>query len=826
MSCRSTPLSSAVNTLARKHSRGLTDEQCQHLFHALQREYKTMSAPPTMGEDQYRQVLAVTRQHALTDPLTPARRTRVLARLADAETSPLPSPRMIYAMVHLRERASSAMNSQREWESRVAARLGLSPRDAHLRFVDYQRHAPRSRSTVLDPHEAAYATANGLLTETATVQATARLEQDCRLADAARARTMPARVDRQPFTGAQTGIPAVTVTEAGWDPRVGRLEIVLQDTVTGETTMHAYRDVPAPVWAMMSADPAAGGTVWYAQVRANPAYAYPSQVAADLDAAAPHCPACGQYASTSHQCPVSGEPRRLHRWSTRQRWSRAEDPASDVTVVLPAVQEFRDQVAAGPVTVGDINETFTAMGRDGFPQPGSLSGDVLVYRDTDRLFINASALDCSCRDWNANRQCSHVDTFASAVLYRLDPPPGQGPRVRLSPADRARVLAEQQQIATVAYAADWTRYDATAQEAAATWRADAPVRYSEDFPAFYDDYLRAQQTTVIPFTAVNALDGICPRGGGQAFGVEIEYDFPETMSPADIADANATIGRALHDAGLTAQAAQDTWHGSHTRAFQDTHPGNWAFEKDGSVQGGELVSPGCYDEPDTWAAIALACRVLADNHAITSSRTGLHVHVGTASYRGDPRAYAELARLFTQHEDVLYRLSTNPHHGTHRPLQYCVPNHAVPAPGFLDVTRVNDWHDAVRYYGLNFNNVNGSALDHPEFRLFDASLDPGVIQAQIHLATGLTVAAERLTRAGIRTERGKEPLGAHARRGAARGQRRLTRTDVEEDSATTRSLLDTVFRRREDKAQLVAVYAHTRWLRERNTAPVGGRVQR
>ena len=64
---------------------------------------------------------------------------------------------------------------------------------------------------------------------------------------------------------------------------------------------------------------------------------------------------------------------------------------------------------------------------------------------------------------------------------------------------------------------------------------------------------------------------------------------------------------------------------------------------------------------------------------------------------------------------------------------------------------------------VNFHNCHGGREDHPEFRVFDATLDPGAIQAQIKIAVASTAAAERIAAAGG-TSRGQEPWGAHAQR--------------------------------------------------------------
>lgn len=162
----------------------------------------------------------------------------------------------------------------------------------------------------------------------------------------------------------------------------------------------------------------------------------------------------------------------------------------------------------------------------------------------------------------------------------------------------------------------------------------------------------------------------------------------------------------------------------------------------------------------------------------------------------------------------MFRLASNPERGTHRRNSYAKGVPAVPADGFSDIQAAHRWQPG-RYSSINFAGVRGDNTDHPEFRLFDSTLDVGAMQAQVKVAVAMTEAARRQAGSGGTTRR-KEGWGSHAERAAARGsRRRMTDEEFDADSATTRSLLDTLFRRREDKAQLAAVFAHTKWSKAR-----------
>jgi hypothetical protein len=330
---------------------------------------------------------------------------------------------------------------------------------------------------------------------------------------------------------------------------------------------------------------------------------------------------------------------------------------------------------------------------------------------------------------------------------------------------------------------------------------------------------RAENNSGMPaieYVRENVLDGMCQRGNGQAFGVELEYEFPSYMTYEEIKTAQYRIGEQLYNLGLTYSREQQAYGESKARGFRDEHVdeqgrGNWSWERDGSVAG-EIVSPGMYDEPKTWDNLQLVLRVLKANGAVAGIHSGAHVHVGAAAYKDNPAAYTELARLVSQHEDVIARLSSDPHRGTHRSSLYAQPlPHTVPPEGFRSVPVAYDWQQQAheRYTIVNFASCIGDDTDHVEIRAFDSTLDPGTVQAQVMLAVGVVNAAERNVQKGG-TRRGGESWGTHAEIGETRGKV-LSPTELVKDSRTMMSFIDTVFRRREDKARMATVAYHTQW---------------
>ena len=105
---------------------------------------------------------------------------------------------------------------------------------------------------------------------------------------------------------------------------------------------------------------------------------------------------------------------------------------------------------------------------------------------------------------------------------------------------------------------------------------------------------------------------------------------------------------------------------------------------------------------------------------------------------------------------------------------------------------------------VNFTDVrpDDPQRSHLEFRLFDASLQPGRIQAQVKLALALT---------DYSTCHTISPLEPRSRLGAATHRRKVLDSSGEWfDSVTTaaiRHLIDRLFRRDEDKRQIAALWA-------------------
>lgn len=330
--------------------------------------------------------------------------------------------------------------------------------------------------------------------------------------------------------------------------------------------------------------------------------------------------------------------------------------------------------------------------------------------------------------------------------------------------------------------------------------------YVDDPAAFQREYRAAQRRREageepVPYMREDATGGLGARDGGRPFGLELEFDLPGQFG-AQYQRSLRAIGRDLWEAGLT-RTEDQRGYGSSRRAGYTDRPGGWSFETDATVAG-EVVSPIMYDEPQTWENLEKVCEIIRRHGGQASYRTGGHIHVGLPDYDHTVEHHARLLGLAEGYEDELYRVAANPAARGHRGIDYCQPNRGT-ASGYRDVSDVRANHHG-HHVGVNFQSVSGTSRDHVEFRMWDGSLNPGVIQTQVKLSLGLTAAASR----GATPASTRSRIGSHRRNSAGR---RLTGESWREQTSGFRHLVDTVFTRARDKAQATALFAVTPWSR-------------
>jgi hypothetical protein len=203
------------------------------------------------------------------------------------------------------------------------------------------------------------------------------------------------------------------------------------------------------------------------------------------------------------------------------------------------------------------------------------------------------------------------------------------------------------------------------------------------------------------------------------------------------------------------------------------------------------------------------CDIIRRHGGRASVNTGGHVHVSAGNYDHTVSNHNRLLRMVDSHADTLFRLAANPERGRHRGTSWCRPNY-VPARGYRSVANASN-SNASHGLALNLESMSGRDSDHVEFRMWDGSLDPAVIQTQIKVSLGITQAAFRDAGTNEPLNGGRvDSVGTHA---ARHGRRRLRGAEWRESTRSFRDLVDSVFRRDVDKAQATSLFAVNRWQR-------------
>ncbi|MFJ4896069.1 amidoligase family protein [Streptomyces sp. NPDC088788] len=333
------------------------------------------------------------------------------------------------------------------------------------------------------------------------------------------------------------------------------------------------------------------------------------------------------------------------------------------------------------------------------------------------------------------------------------------------------------------------------------------VHYTRDFAAFQRDYDAACEREEhgqqpVPYMTKNATGGLGDRG----FGVEIEFDISPGVDPQV---AIAKIGRDLKAAGLSRSAQIYQYHTQKKEGYTRA-PNEWRLETDGTLtRGAELVSPILGDDSQSWRSLATACRIILENGGQASRQTGGHVHVGMPDYGLDVAKFSCLLRMFNAHQDVLYRLAQNPAAADqkHRGAFWCQVNN-VPSENYRAISQIEIYHDDAINLASAFGGGQGA---HGEFRWWDGSLNPSVIQTQVKLSLALTAAAARGDDTIVPNT--VIPVGTHAKKYPLRVEQRQQEwgDDWKAETEIFRRMIDDLFKRSADKEQATALFQQTRW---------------
>jgi len=804
------------------------------------------------------------------ETLTDARRASLLARLDAAATADTPDDQTLYALARMREETISRREAYHHFITEAAETLGQDYNTLHQRFVELENSIDRSRNAA-DPET--YTEDNrrraeqlGLSTEAGSVHAFSIIREEARQARNAELQARPARIaEYTPVRKGKVPDSDYEVIAYGVDAPTGYIEFQVKNTTSGEIETIGYR-------SSFSAEDVKRGlageyTTWrwndgsHRSVAMSPGEFYHDYFSnrgwstfrdedERLEASrAPRCARCGQWANNVHTCPAPLTDAPTYILSSRmmsenirtssQRInyaftnSEGAERNGELSIDLPLVADYRRLFKDnGSLLIRNVQaysdwQDRESAGRFGHSSNSLIKGDVFIKRLEDGTIVaDIDSLKCSCSEYKTNNyRCRHTRAVGDAAIKRSIPP--QRAAASLTPAEREQRAALRQQRYEAINATNWAENEAYAADMRKSWKANSEISYSEDFDSFYTLYnsLNEQKAAkgklTLPYKTENALNGLATRESGQAFGVEIEYDFPEGMGHAEKQAAQEKIGKALYAANLTPVKTQQRYHSAASNGYKDTHvdengKGTWSWETDATVAG-EIVTPMMYDEPETWEKLDKVLTILKDNGAVPSTRAGAHVHVGTSKFGKDPSKYAQLARMAGQHEDVLYRVAADPSRGEHRGKDtrfgYVSPLRKVPVSGFNDATDIRRWGSRT-----NLLNLQGARADdeykksHVEFRIFDSTLDAGAMQQQIKLAVSMTDAANRVSHKGG-TNIVKESVGDHAERLKQRGRRKPKKEDIASETATFRSFLDTLYQSKEDKDNLTRLFVNNSWLK-------------
>lgn len=315
----------------------------------------------------------------------------------------------------------------------------------------------------------------------------------------------------------------------------------------------------------------------------------------------------------------------------------------------------------------------------------------------------------------------------------------------------------------------------------------------------FSDILHELGSSEIPYEYENVLNG-----SSVTFGIELEF----VGGDAD------RIAKELYDLGICAYDHRVRYHAPGV-------PGKWKLERDSSVssgsQGGELVSPVLTDTPETWRAIEKICEVAKRHGARINHQCGGHVHIGIEPLNTARQRWKRFFKSIGGFEDVIYRLSG----GSLGRIRSNYSTYARPFSERAQITansriRLNDRNDidnltrrasqSSRYYGINLTNIyQANKPKTVEFRYFNGSLDPSVIQANIKVSNGVIMASQKARTRNTRSEPTTETF-------KKRGQLLRDHTyEQDRSNNTIKKFVDIMFTRKKDKDTILGLFARNSW---------------
>lgn len=592
----------------------------------------------------------------------------------------------------------------------------------------------------------------------------------------------------------------------GYHEPSGRLEVLMADG-----TIRAYRDLRG------SADL---GLTWPAHhlggilssIDASAGHRYPSKAAAAAAAYGTRCPTCGEWANDDHRCP------------TRYRYSDATPPR-DVRAIDAVTLEQPAADGEGPVRIRtyppaqildelDSTDNHTVIvpiralipaGRshrypDYYDSGRSLvEGTVLVTRrpegDVD-VFADPAHLSCGCAAYTRDRDCRHLRLAPDAMTNLLNDPRGSyGARVAAihdSGSTDSGVAELPPDVSTFRY-------------------SDDPARFRADIQATLDRPPAGR----VPFHHGDEAPVLYGYGASRRFGVELEFGsnddddsddddkdggYYSWGGQRDRDNTKDQVAYALYAADLSSTTSVHDYHHAADYGYSRRTWGGWTIEEDSTVTGAEVVSPILRDTPDSWKALRRACTTITDNGGFPDASVGSHVTISAPDYAGDADRLTQLLRFTRSHEPDLYVAACAGHGRSTSTFTGRTP--PAPTLGYLSVSDIQSTQS--RYRTVNLSHIPDDTTDPTtsadarlEWRLWDGSLVPGRVQAQIRLSAAITDYCSRHHRT---------PPAADVTTAAVGGYLRPDHPDFDTQTLGIRTLIDTLFRRDQDKQQIMALW--------------------
>lgn len=837
-------MSSVIVTFARDMS-GLDDSQVRGIYHSLMKEdagNKTEEYSEENLIDSQRKIISAIERGYSTGrlklgPNSKDPSLRLLSALGEK-----PEHERIFAANRLIDRCLRAAKAQRVFIQGFARDVGSSETAAEYEFQSAYQQAVENKRLV---PSAAFRKAWLSNPDNTNMPCDRRSLYAFERMEIARANahmlceTKPSVIRKE--------VSSSIIKEIGYDPITGRCEIIKKEN--NKVNAYKMNDEEYEEFAK------APDLEQYYQdnIRGNEKYQYNSIKEEAESRQHYRCPTCGQWTSAGgHYCPVldskEGYNRDLRIAVERARARAAGDYRDIPTIIEPVkiapihttryciegdedsgiyrfrgVSRLRQDSRQYAAVMTPVSAVFPAaeLGK----QSANVSGNVIVEYEgrglgysilpaTEPGDTREDNLKCSCEEYRKKYHCKHVD-------YLLD---NMREIVNDSISYR-RIAADNSVVENLLEKEHENSLQAsTLSEKTFIPRKISLVSDEKKFNQLYNTvqkrirkYKNNNSEYPIPYNKnTGALGGLCSRESGRGFGIELEYSFPLSMTEEEVATARENIGKELYSLGLTDTIEQKETGASHDKPPKTEHERGWSYEQDLStgkdgeaLYGGEIVSPLMYDEADTWENLEKVCNVIKNNGGIASKQSGSHVHMGAGDYDHTVANYNRLLSYYGSNEDLLYRLSTNPETKTHRGRMYCNPNR-LPSTPYVEVGSAQDRHSG-QVWTINMKSMSGQSTDHVEFRSFDATLNPSVLQTQVLVTAGLTAAATR-EKGNPRPNRSRTPLGTWS-------SRKIEERKGEE-TMPVRSFIDKYIpggeKDDEDNRaiQILSLFAMTRWQKE------------